>query len=314
MDIQQDMVGDVLVVAPKGRLDTETSGELELALHDAFEAGKYHFLVDMSQISYVSSAGLRVLLSLAKKVESGIGSLRVCSLNPTVKQVFDLSGFTSLFKISNHRADALKAMPQSQGAPRVPANPAGEPPTPRMSPSAEPARPRPAIEAAPAAPAPKPVAQQAAVSAAIPAEPSKPAASVAPATPSAPVPASRSAADLLGVGAKSPAAKPDAASLLGVSSAAPAAVSKPSTPAVDQATSLLMPSVSATEKRPAPPVSPPVSATAPPATPEKRPAPEPKAPAPVATPSAPPADPAGTTPSKPATPAKKGSWSKLFKE
>jgi anti-anti-sigma factor len=105
MDIGSENHGQVLLLRPEGRLDTETAGELELALHDAFESGRRHFVLDLARISYVSSAGLRVLLALAKKLDGDIGTLRLAALNASVKQVFDIAGFTSLFDIrSNHKA------------------------------------------------------------------------------------------------------------------------------------------------------------------------------------------------------------------
>jgi anti-anti-sigma factor len=105
MDIGSENHGQVLLLRPEGRLDTETAGELELALHDAFESGRRHFVLDLARISYVSSAGLRVLLALAKKLDGDIGTLRLAALNASVRQVFDIAGFTSLFDIrSSHKA------------------------------------------------------------------------------------------------------------------------------------------------------------------------------------------------------------------
>jgi len=114
MDILSETHGLVLLLRPQGRLDTETVGELELALHDAFEAGARHYILDMAKVSYVSSAGLRVLLALAKKLDGGVGSLRLAALNASVKQVFDIAGFTALFDIrANHKA-ALDKHPHAE--------------------------------------------------------------------------------------------------------------------------------------------------------------------------------------------------------
>lgn len=98
LDIKQEEHGAVKVLTLVGRLDTETAPDFELAAHDLFEAGGRQFVADMSQISYVSSAGLRVLLALAKKVE-GQGALRLAGLQPVVKEVFEKSGFSRLFQI-----------------------------------------------------------------------------------------------------------------------------------------------------------------------------------------------------------------------
>ena len=71
------------------RLDTETSADFELAAYDANEAGAKHFVVDLAEISYVSSAGLRVLLALAKKLD-GNGELKLASIKGVVREVFGL--------------------------------------------------------------------------------------------------------------------------------------------------------------------------------------------------------------------------------
>lgn len=98
------------ILALSGRLDTETSADLELALQDLQAAGATHFVIDLGEIGYVSSAGLRVLLALAKQLDGGRGSLKLCALNDAVKQVFDIAGFSKLFAIFPDRGAALQAM------------------------------------------------------------------------------------------------------------------------------------------------------------------------------------------------------------
>jgi anti-anti-sigma factor len=105
--IEQEQQGSVRILALSGRLDTETSADLELALQDLQAAGATHFLIDMADIGYVSSAGMRVLLALAKQLDGGRGSLRLCELNAAVMQVFDVAGFSKLFLIYPTRAAAL---------------------------------------------------------------------------------------------------------------------------------------------------------------------------------------------------------------
>ncbi len=110
MEIKQEQRGGVSVLAPLGRLDTDSASDFELALQDLLAAGAQHFVVDLGEINYVSSAGLRVLLMLAKRVE-GKGSLRLADLNPQVKQVFDVAGFTKLFSIFPSASAALDRHP-----------------------------------------------------------------------------------------------------------------------------------------------------------------------------------------------------------
>lgn len=107
LDIGSETQGDFRVLRLNGRLDTETSADFELAAHDLTAAGEKRFIVDLGGISYVSSAGLRVLLALAKQMGSGGGELRLCGLAPSVRQVFDLSGFSKLFTIATDVGSAL---------------------------------------------------------------------------------------------------------------------------------------------------------------------------------------------------------------
>jgi anti-anti-sigma factor len=111
MEIKQEQRGGVVVLAPSGRLDTDSSTDLELMINDLIAADARHFVVDLGQISYVSSAGLRVLLASAKQLDGGKGSVRLCGLNPQVKQVFDVAGFTKLFGIFSNAEAALAQHP-----------------------------------------------------------------------------------------------------------------------------------------------------------------------------------------------------------
>src|SRR5215468_2382102 len=107
--IEQEEQGDFRVLALSGRLDTETSADLELALSDLQAAGANRFIIDLANIGYVSSAGLRVLLALAKQLDGGRGVLRLCSLNGSVQEVFDVAGFSRMFAIFPTRDAALGA-------------------------------------------------------------------------------------------------------------------------------------------------------------------------------------------------------------
>ncbi|MEP6485603.1 MAG: anti-sigma factor antagonist [Rudaea sp.] len=111
IDIKQEEHGGTRILVLSGRLDTETSADVELSLQDLLAAGDRNFLIDMTGIGYVSSAGLRVLLATVKQLEGGKGSLRLCGLNPSVRQVFDVAGFSKLFALFPDRAAALRDSP-----------------------------------------------------------------------------------------------------------------------------------------------------------------------------------------------------------
>ena len=103
--------------SPKGRLDTTTSREFEAKVQDVLNGGSLHLLVDFGSIDYVSSAGLRVLLMLGKKLPGMGGSLVLCSLSSAVLEVFEVSGFTRIFAISPNRGHGLgEAQKLQEGA------------------------------------------------------------------------------------------------------------------------------------------------------------------------------------------------------
>jgi anti-anti-sigma factor len=124
IEIRQEQHGDVRVLALSGRLDTETSADLELTLQDLQAEGAAHFVIDLGEIGYVSSAGLRVLLALAKQLDGGRGSLKLCALNDAVRQVFEVAGFSRMFAIFPDRDRALGA---AASAPAPPAAPKARP-------------------------------------------------------------------------------------------------------------------------------------------------------------------------------------------
>ena len=107
MEIQQDRVGSVLVVAPSGRVDSTTTETLERALAAAFDAGERRLVVDFGGVSYISSLGLRALLVAAKRMRERQGTLVLCGLGDAVRQVFDLAGFLPLFTVDATRSSAV---------------------------------------------------------------------------------------------------------------------------------------------------------------------------------------------------------------
>src|SRR5438445_3611091 len=110
LEIGQEQEGELRILALRGRLDTDTAADLELIAQDLTTAGARDFLIDLAGVGYVSSAGLRVLLALAKQLDGIKGRMRLCGLNPAVSQVFEVAGFARLFTILKDRASALGAV------------------------------------------------------------------------------------------------------------------------------------------------------------------------------------------------------------
>jgi len=105
MEIREERPDGTLVLAPSGRLDSVTSADLERRLMAA--AGERRLVVDLAGVEYVSSAGLRVFLKLARRVKDAGGTLVLCAMGEPVRQVFDLAGFLPLFAIEPSRERAL---------------------------------------------------------------------------------------------------------------------------------------------------------------------------------------------------------------
>ncbi len=109
LSLREDRRNKGLLVAPIGRIDSNTSGELERAL--LARAVEPRLVVDLSGVEYVSSAGLRVFLMLARNVKASGGTLVLCALSASVRQVFDLAGFTTLFTVEASTEDAFARLP-----------------------------------------------------------------------------------------------------------------------------------------------------------------------------------------------------------
>jgi len=99
MNVTIDRQGEVTVFRLDGRLDGTTANTLEHDYLAKLEEGATRFAFDLGQLEYVSSAGLRVLLLAAKKTRAAGGRIALFRLNTSVKEVFEISGFRSIFAV-----------------------------------------------------------------------------------------------------------------------------------------------------------------------------------------------------------------------
>ncbi len=97
MQINQKQVADELTISLEGRLDTTTAPNLEAVVDNISDTVK-NVVMDMHKVEYVSSAGLRVLLAIQKKMNN-IGTLKLTGVNETVMEVFQMTGFSDILKI-----------------------------------------------------------------------------------------------------------------------------------------------------------------------------------------------------------------------
>jgi anti-sigma B factor antagonist len=109
MDIVEHQNEDVTIVEVRGRIDSTTAREFGDRLSEIFSSGRTRVVLELRDTPYMSSAGFRVLLIAAKRLEAMQGRLVLCGLSPELRRLFDLGAFTDLFQISTSREDALAA-------------------------------------------------------------------------------------------------------------------------------------------------------------------------------------------------------------
>jgi anti-anti-sigma factor len=108
MDITTRTERGVTIVALAGNLDSNTSPQAQQTLDGILAGGGKKMIVDFTALDYISSAGLRVLLGTAKRLNGAGGALRLFGLNETVREVFDISGFSTILAVCATEAEALK--------------------------------------------------------------------------------------------------------------------------------------------------------------------------------------------------------------
>lgn len=107
MQISTQDSGAVTVVAVSGRVDSSTAPGLEDALKQLVDAEKTHIVLDLLDVEYMSSAGLRAMVSTLKSVKRVNGDLRIANPSARVEEVLRLAGLTSIFGIYRSRDEAV---------------------------------------------------------------------------------------------------------------------------------------------------------------------------------------------------------------
>lgn len=97
LNINKTIENGTATIFPEGRLDTVTAPDLEKTIQEILP-GLTTLVLDLEKLDYISSAGLRVLLS-AQKAMNAQGSMKVCHVNETVMEIFDVTGFSDILTI-----------------------------------------------------------------------------------------------------------------------------------------------------------------------------------------------------------------------
>jgi anti-anti-sigma factor len=107
LDVRRETAGTVAVYRIVGRVDASTSPNLESTVGSAIAAGTPRIVYDMREVSYISSAGLRGILLIAKQAKAANGGLAVFGLQPGIDEVFQTSGFHNIVPIAPDETQAL---------------------------------------------------------------------------------------------------------------------------------------------------------------------------------------------------------------
>jgi anti-sigma B factor antagonist len=108
MEIIDKMNGNIIVASLTGRLDAKEAGKVEEKLDSLFSEDNKYMVINLEKMDYISSSGLRVILKILKKARKQKGDVVFASMQPYVKNVFDLAGFSRMLKIFENENEAIK--------------------------------------------------------------------------------------------------------------------------------------------------------------------------------------------------------------
>ena len=106
MELNTSKTGDVITIILKGRIDGNTAPDIEQKLLSLISEGSHKLVTDLSGVGFISSSGLRTLLATLKEAKKERGDLRLAGIQGQVQEVFDLTGFSDIFKTYASAEDA----------------------------------------------------------------------------------------------------------------------------------------------------------------------------------------------------------------
>jgi anti-anti-sigma factor len=108
VDIQEREQNGITIFALKGKVDTEGAMDLDIALHAALAEGKTKLILDMAELRYINSAGLRSLADALTRAKEAQGDLKLVALNTRIRRVFEIVGFDNFFQMYDNLDEAMK--------------------------------------------------------------------------------------------------------------------------------------------------------------------------------------------------------------
>ncbi len=110
MDITSRRTEDALIVSAEGRVDGANARKFQKAVENVITDGDQAVILDMENLSYISSAGLRSILLIAKGLQKRSSKFAVCALQDPIREVFRIVGFDKIVSIYDSQGEAVKAL------------------------------------------------------------------------------------------------------------------------------------------------------------------------------------------------------------
>lgn len=106
--------GDVILVYPRGFINAHTVRSFEQVLQDQVERKSYRIVINCADLRYISSAGLGALMGVIDEVRENQGDIKLSNMSENIFNIFDILGFTHLYKIFKDEAEALGSFTEAE--------------------------------------------------------------------------------------------------------------------------------------------------------------------------------------------------------
>ena len=107
MEIVESQSDGVVIVEPRGRMDSTTAKPFGDRVVELIRSGSHHLLIDLGEVLYISSAGFRSLLIARKLIDEFKGKLVLCGMSAEIKRLFEIGHFTDLFLVCATRDEGV---------------------------------------------------------------------------------------------------------------------------------------------------------------------------------------------------------------
>ena len=105
--IQRNDLERLSILSISGFLDAHTAPKLEEAIQSLIDDGRFSIVVNFSDLTYISSAGLGVFMGFIEEIRTKSGDIKMCQMSPKIFRVFDLLGFPTIYQIFDQQDEAI---------------------------------------------------------------------------------------------------------------------------------------------------------------------------------------------------------------